>query len=200
VFTNNHDTQRSHGLFYQDAVLSDLSTVFLLTHPYGYPKVMSSYAFDRGTDLGRALGPPSDADGATRSVYGDGAEPNCAPTQSAEVTDAWICEHRRAGIFRLLAFRKATAGAPVTHTFDDGQNQLAFGRDGRGFVAINGGAEAFEAELSTGLEPGTYCDLLTGGDDGQACAGMSVVVDADGNWTASLPGLSAVVLQAPLGE
>jgi alpha-amylase len=88
----------------------------------------------------------------------------------------------------------------VTHTFDDGQNQLAFGRDGRGFVAINGGAEAFEAELSTGLEPGTYCDLLTGGDDGQACAGMSVVVDADGNWTASLPGLSAVVLQAPLGE
>ena len=49
VFVDNHDMQRGSGgggyLTYKDGVRYDLANVFMLAWPYGYPQVMSSFAF-----------------------------------------------------------------------------------------------------------------------------------------------------------
>ncbi|NJK27417.1 MAG: hypothetical protein HC925_00960 [Coleofasciculaceae cyanobacterium SM2_3_26] len=56
AFTDNHDNQRGHGaggydslvMFYRpDRTTYALANVFMLAHPYGYPKVMSSYDWER---------------------------------------------------------------------------------------------------------------------------------------------------------
>ena len=57
VFVDNHDNQRGHGgagnvITFEDGRLYDLANVFMLAYPYGYPKVMSSYAFHGNTDAG----------------------------------------------------------------------------------------------------------------------------------------------------
>ncbi|WP_220348900.1 alpha-amylase family glycosyl hydrolase [Alkalilimnicola ehrlichii] len=52
VFVDNHDNQRGHGaggetITYHDGALYDLANVFMLAWPYGYPRLMSSFAFDK---------------------------------------------------------------------------------------------------------------------------------------------------------
>merc|ERR1719461_2287530 len=55
VFLDNHDTQRGEAqLTYKNGELYQLANIFMLAHPYGYPKVMSSYYFDHHDQ-----GPPS---------------------------------------------------------------------------------------------------------------------------------------------
>ena len=56
VFVDNHDIQRGHAfgdevVNYKDGDRYELAVAFMLAHPYGYPLVMSSYAFE--TDHGR---------------------------------------------------------------------------------------------------------------------------------------------------
>jgi hypothetical protein len=46
------------------------------------------------------------------------------------------------------------------------------------------------------MPPGTYCDLLTGGLVGAACAGSSVVVDSTGAVPLSLQPASAIAIDA----
>ena len=45
-------------------------------------------------------------------------------------------------------------------------------------MAISREPAALDTTLATGLAPGTYCDVITGGLVGGACAGTSVVVDS----------------------
>jgi alpha-amylase len=72
VFVDNHDTERGSAIFYQNAPYYDLAVAFMLAWPYGYPSILSGFAFDRSTAAGRDLGPPSDAMGNTQSVYPPG--------------------------------------------------------------------------------------------------------------------------------
>ncbi|MEM9493130.1 MAG: alpha-amylase family glycosyl hydrolase, partial [Myxococcota bacterium] len=58
VFTDNHDNQRGHGaggdpLTFRYPDEHRLGAIFALASPYGYPKLMSSYAFDNSDQ-----GPP----------------------------------------------------------------------------------------------------------------------------------------------
>ncbi|HEY0777355.1 MAG TPA: alpha-amylase family glycosyl hydrolase, partial [Gemmatirosa sp.] len=56
VFLENHDTQRdatNPGLGYRNGQTYRLGMVYLLGQPYGYPSVMSSYAYDRSSQAGR---------------------------------------------------------------------------------------------------------------------------------------------------
>jgi alpha-amylase len=208
VFVNNHDTQRASSLFYQDAPGYDLATVFMLAWPYGYPSILSSYAFDRATQAGRDVGPPSDAEGRTRPVYAPGASaPDCAddlalPTQPA---GKWLCEHRRPFVARLLAFRKLTADAPaVTNEWDDGGDALAFGRGAKGFVVINNGAGTVHRLFTTSLPAGGYCDVYGGAPTSTSagCSGARITVAADGTADVTVGPGSAVVLHvgAPAGS
>lgn len=168
VFLENHDTQRNGGIGFRDGDAYRLANVWMLAQPYGYPKILSGYAFAH-----RDQGPPSDAAGATRNV-------SCPATLEAAAAGEWVCEHRDPVIAPMVAFRKVVAGTEIGAWWDNGANAIAFSRGDRGFVAINRESAAISVTVATGLAPGTYCDVLTGGRVGPSCAGASLVVGADG--------------------
>jgi alpha-amylase len=203
VFLDNHDTQRADSLFYQDGVAHDLATVFELAFPYGYPSLMSSFAFDRGTDAGRAEGPPSDGKGTTSPVYAAGSDtPGCATPPFDSSTTGWVCEHRTRYASAMVAFRKATTGAPVENFWDNGANQIAFSRGALGFVAINHESTALVQTLTTGLAAGQYCDLLSGdyapasAGSPATCGGTQLTVAEDGTASIDLAAETALAITA----
>ncbi|HYJ80396.1 MAG TPA: alpha amylase C-terminal domain-containing protein, partial [Longimicrobiaceae bacterium] len=187
VFLENHDTQRSGGIGYRDGAVFRLANVWMLAQPYGYPSVMSSYAFDRTTQAGRERGPPSDPSHATLPV-------SCAASLEAAAIGTWVCEHRDPVIRGMVGFRRAVAGSDVNRWWDNGTNAVAFSRGSKGFVAINRESATLVATLPTGLDAGVYCDVLSGGRSGAACAGTSVVVGAGGTVQLNLAAGSAVAI------
>jgi alpha-amylase len=181
VFSNNHDTQRNNAIFYQDGAAHDLANVFLLAYPYGYPQLISSYAFDRTSDAGRSEGPPSDAEGNTTSIYADGSDvPSCAANSANAPIGSWVCEHRSRTVANMVGFRRAAADSAVTHVWTNDENQLAFGREGTAFVVLNGEGAPLEQSLATDLPAGKYCDVLSGELEGGTCTGAVIEVGADG--------------------
>lgn len=166
VFVENHDNQRQNTtniITYKDgANLNTLAHVFMLGWPYGYPEVMSSYSWDDHDQ-----GPPT--------------------TGASSCTNGWLCEHRTRAIANMVAFRNNTNAKFLTSNYwDNGNNQMAWGRGGLGFVAINREDSAtLSRTFATGMPAGTYCDIIhadfnyaTG-----ACSGATVTVDASGNAT-----------------
>ncbi|MCB0044107.1 MAG: pullulanase-type alpha-1,6-glucosidase [Caldilineaceae bacterium] len=178
VFTDNHDNQRGHGaggacvLDHRDGNdLYDLGNVFMLAYPYGYPKVMSSYYWSNNpaSQDGDSKGPPS-----TTSPFTSGSGPETRPVYtagqiagdipgncSATYEDGkWVCEHRRTAIANMVEFRAVTAGEPVTDWQNfDGNNHIAFGRNGKGFVALNRTGGTTTQTYQTGMAPGVYCNI-----------------------------------------
>jgi alpha-amylase len=188
VFLENHDTQRSGGIWYRDGDRYRLANVWMLAQPYGYPIVMSSYAFDRDSPASRDAGPP---------LGGSGAGPvACAASLESVTVGEWVCEHRDPVIAGMVEFRRVAVGAPITNWWDDGANAIAFSRGDRGFVAINLEDATVTAEAATSLPPGTYCDALTGGLAAGACVGTSVVVDSAGQARVDLGAHRAVAVHA----
>lgn len=187
VFLENHDTQRSDGIGYRDGAVFRLANVWMLAQPYGYPSIMSSYAFDRTTQAGREMGPPSNASGATNTV-------SCASSLETAAIGTWVCEHRDPAIATMVAFRRHVAGSDVNRWWDNGANALAFSRGDKGFVAINNETTTLVTTVATGLAAGTYCDILTGGRSGSACVGTTVIVDGAGNVQLSLPARTAIAI------
>jgi len=186
VFLENHDTQHNTGtISYRDGQVFRLANVWMLAQPYGYPKILSSYAFVRPQE--NNMGPPSDANGNTKDVV-------CASSLETATVGQWVCEHRDPYILNMVRFRKVVAGTDVNHWWDDGSNAIAFSRGAKGFVAISREDTAVVAVVPTGMAPGTYCDVLTGGLSGAACAGASVVVDSTGSVALSLDANSAVAI------
>ncbi|NJD10710.1 MAG: hypothetical protein FIB01_09855 [Gemmatimonadetes bacterium] len=147
-----------------------MANVWLLAHPYGYPSVLSSYAFSDNV-----MGPPSDAAGNTSAV-------SCAARMESATSGQWVCEHRDPAIRNMVRFRKVVAGTEVTNWWSNGNNAIAFSRGSKGFVAISREATAVAAQVATALAPGTYCDRLTGGKGSEtgSCIGKSIVVGAGG--------------------
>lgn len=188
AFIENHDTQRDGSpISYRDGALLRLAYVWLLGYPYGYPTVMSSYAFDRSSPLGRDRGPPSNGAGETNAMH-------CAPTwETAVVGTHWICEHRDATITAMVGVRRRLAGADANTLWTNGGNAVAFSRGAQGFVLINRENSTLTASVPTALPAGTYCDVLTGGVSAGRCVGSSVVVSG-GSATITTPALTAVVL------
>lgn len=190
VFIDNHDKQRGHGgggnyLTYKDGARYALANVFMLAFPYGTPQIMSSFAFEDSDQ-----GPPTYPDGTTRPIHKNGSD-HCF--------DGWICEHRWPAILNMVAFRQITQAQPtVTDWWDNGDNQIAFGRGNLGFVAINGDTESLTHTFQTQLPPGRYCNVALGllAEDGQACQNQSapIQVNPAGQFTTTLNGLSALAL------
>lgn len=179
VFVENHDNQRQDTgniITYKDgANLNTLAHVFMLGWPYGYPQIMSSYEWNDHDQ-----GPPS----ANASTCANG----------------WLCEHRTRAIANMVSFANNTnAQFRVTNYWDNGNNQMAWGRGGLGFVAINREDTAVLSRVfATGMPAGNYCDLIhsdfnynTG-----ACSGAYVTVDAAGNATFTVSTHDAVAFHA----
>ena len=176
VFLQNHDTQHDCGISYRDGNTFRIANVWMLAQPYGYPSILSSYAFT--CPAGNAMGPPSDANGWTTNV-------TCASSFETAPVEQWVCEHRDPSIRNMVSFRRVVAGSDVNHWWDNGANAIAFSRGDKGFVAINGGNAALTATVATGMAPGTYTDLLAGG---------TVVVDATGAVQVNLATRTAIAI------
>jgi len=187
MFLQNHDTQHQCGLSYRDGNVFRLANVWMLAQPYGYPSILSSYVFD--CPGGNSMGPPSDGSGWTNDL-------TCAASLETAVIGQWVCEHRDPYLRNMVRFRRVVAGTDVNHWWDNGANALAFSRGAKGFVAINRESAPVAAPVLTGMPPGTYCDLLTGGRSGTTCAGTSVVVDAGGTVQLLLASNSAIAIDA----
>ena len=184
TFIDNHDNQRGHGgggdVFAHKGedgrnygIRNNLPTyrlanIFMLAYPYGYPKIMSSYAFGDGElwDNGNPIqdiysvagmpvhddfiGPPHIGQHEKDLSENDyAAAPDWRTEQILSDGDngsrcdasssKWLCEHRWPAIAGMTGFRAATTPAwHIDHWWDDGRNRLSFSRGDRGFVVING--------------------------------------------------------------
>ncbi|KAM6168615.1 pancreatic alpha-amylase isoform 3-T3 [Erethizon dorsatum] len=180
VFVDNHDNQRGHGaggasiLTFWDARLYKMAVGFMLAHPYGITRVMSSYRwqryFENGKDVNDWIGPPNN-NGVTKEV-----------TINPDTTcgNDWVCEHRWRQIRNMVAFRNVADGQPFTNWWDNGSNQVAFGRGNRGFIVFNNDDWSLSSTLQTGLPAGTYCDVISGDKIDGNCTGIKVYVSDDG--------------------
>ena len=176
VFLQNHDTQHQCGLSYRDGNVFRIANVWMLAEPYGYPSILSSYAFD--CPAGNSMGPPSDANGWTTAVA-------CASSLETATIGQWVCEHRDPAILNMVAFRRVVAGTDVNHWWDDGANAIAFTRGAKGFVAINGAATPLAVTVTTGMAPGNYTNVI---------AGDTIVVDSIGRVQVNLTAKTALAI------
>ncbi|MFT4937452.1 MAG: alpha-amylase [Paraglaciecola sp.] len=184
VFVDNHDNQRGHGgggnvITYADGRLYDLANVFMLAYPYGYPKVMSSYDYHDDTDVG----------GPSVPVHNNGTLECFA--------DQWKCEHRWSYIAGAVDFRNHTASNFATSDWwDNGANQIAFGRGSTGFVAINKETYALNAAVNSTMSAGQYCNVLKGelSADGESCSGEVISVQADGTINLNVASYDAMAI------
>ena len=141
VFVDNHDNQRGHGgggetLTHKWGARYVLANVLMLSWPYGYPKVMSSFSFEHSDQ-----GPPT--------VSGELCRPG-----------AYICEHRWPEIRAMVQFRKHVAGTALENWWSNGNNQVAYSLGDKGFVALNNESSTFDEMLYTGMADGKYRDIL----------------------------------------
>lgn len=170
VFVDNHDNQRGDNLHYASTLsgqpVYELAQIYTLAQPHGVASLMSSYGFLQGNQASEDAGPPG-AGGVTQSTFTDltAGTSRCTTTLGTAQAGSWICEHRSRAIANMVAFRKATAGAPFSTcgkadwTFGD-QNRIAFCRDGKGLVAINRTSTGDSVSLPvTGLPNGNYCNV-----------------------------------------
>ncbi|XP_029474378.1 pancreatic alpha-amylase-like [Rhinatrema bivittatum] len=182
VFVDNHDNQRGHGaggasiLTFFDARLYKMGVGFMLAHPYGFTRVMSSFSWPRnfvnGKDVNDWIGPPSYSDGTTKPV-----------TINADTTcgNDWVCEHRWRQIRNMVGFRNVVDGQPFANWWDNGSNQIAFGRGNKGFIIFNNDDWNLEVTLNTGLPGGSYCDVISGQKENGHCTGHQIQVGSDGS-------------------
>lgn len=183
VFIDNHDLQRSSdrsmllSANYDNEVF-DLAQVFMLTYPFGYPQLYSSYYFK---DYNQ--GPPVDENLMTLPMLDN--ELNCkAP---------FICEHKRPYVNALVNFRnKSDKAFYVSNWWINGSDQLAFSRGNLGFVAINNSSYNLNKRLQTGLKPGSYCNV---GDIKNTNCKTKVIVDKNGFADIFVESMNALVIQ-----
>jgi hypothetical protein len=101
----------------------------MLAYPYGTPTVLSSYKFNSVDD-----GAPNNGGAVCSGTSTDGA-------------NGWWCQHRWAGIAAMAKFRTAVGNAALDNWANGNANQIAFGRQGQGFVAINNDRAAWSATV-----------------------------------------------------
>lgn len=175
VFADEHEIQRGYGyggddaLNYRDPKLHRMATAFLLAHPHGQPRIMSSYQF-RDPETG----PPQDMfeNIVSPVIQADG--------QCNHQEIGWNCEHRWPTIGGMVEFRNEVSDNAVTNWWDNGHSQIGFSRGEKGFIVWNGDKFDVNRFMQTCLPAGVYCDVATGGLKNGQCNGKSVVVDEMG--------------------
>jgi len=175
VFVENHDTERGNQtLSYKDGATNILATEFMLARGYGTPQVYASFTFTGNDDS-----PPADANGfITNTVCGA----------------AWTCLDRATGVANMVGWHNVAGDAALANWWDDGVNLIAFSRGSRGWIALNNHATAQTHTFTTGLRPGTYCDVIHGTARNGACSGPTVTVDSHHTATVTVPGKDAVAI------
>lgn len=183
IFVDNHDNQRGHGaggddvLTYKSSKRYKMATAFMLAHPFGQTRVMSSFDFNDGDQ-----GPPAD-NGNLRS-------PEIRPDGTCG--GGWVCEHRWRQIYNMVGFRNIAGTAPIQNWQDNGRNVISFSRGNKAFIAISQETNDVNQTFVTGLPAGTYCDIISGSKVNGACTGTSITVGGDGRATFTIPSVTRV--------
>jgi alpha-amylase len=216
VFVDNHDNQRGDNLYYASTLsaqpMYELAQIYTLAQPHGVVSLMSSYGFDRSTQAGRDAGPPGSG-GVTESTFDGSGNTRCTTNLGSAQVGSWVCEHRRRAIANMVAFRKATAGTPLTTCgrvdwqIDADPNRIAFCRagaaagSGRGVVAINRTSSGGPVTLpTTNLPAGNYCNVAqfdytpAAGSTPASCSGGAISVNAGGSVQINVGPWSAVAI------
>ena len=176
VFVDNHDTERNGETLNQTyGATYTLANVFMLAWPYGAPAVHSGYSFTN-----KDAGAPQNADGTVQDAV-------C-------YTNGWRCQHDWRPIKNMVGFHNAANGAGVTQWWSNGNNQMAFGRGDRAYVALNKEGGTLTRTFSTSLPAGTYCDVISGSPTSTGCSGTAVTVAGNGTFTASVGAYDALAL------
>jgi alpha-amylase len=186
VFVDDQDTERDGGaLDYANGAPYVLANIFMLAWGYGTPMILSDYAFSSYDQ-----GPPAAGGNAIATV-------TCG-------TGSWECEQRWPQIAGMVGWRNAAAsaaanGAALANWWTDGTNAIAFSRGASAsvasaWVAINDEAAPVTETFTTGLQKGTYCDVISGAAVAGACTGTAVAVNAVGQATVTIPAHDAVAI------
>jgi len=221
VFLDNHDTQRGDAILtYKNGKLYELASIFMLAHPYGYPKVMSSYYFDghdqgppstpvhSGSSIACGGAPPATVLGATNTTsrahlsqhcYGgrcmsaDGVVVNKSETLTSQspLDTPWVCEHRWTAVANMVAWRRSAGNNDATNFQAVGGDTIGFCRGSSACVALNRGSSSWAASLKFAVPAGHYCDIIQS-DDPSSCP--SVEVASDGSVNFQVPPLGAVAV------
>ena len=176
VFVANHDNQRQNTkniITHLDGELNHLAHIFMLGWPYGYPRIMSSYAWENHDQ-----GPPTSS-------------------RATSCSNGWLCEHRNRKISNMVRFRFETQqDFFVSDFWSNSHHQIAWGRGKSGFVAINREEKKLDQKLKTSMSPGKYCDVLHGDFNHLTgfCSGPIIVVNEDGYVEFNIPPLDAVAI------
>lgn len=93
----------------------------MLASPYGSPNVYSGYEWSD-----KDAGPPSGSGG-------------------------WTNQHAKQAVTGMVGFRNAVGSAELTDWWDNGGGAVAFGRGGKGFVALNNGDSELHRTFATSL-------------------------------------------------
>lgn len=86
----------------------------------------------------------------------------------------------------MVGFYNQVGGTGLVNVVTSGNNQLAFERQGKGFVAINNSDGVWNVKFNTGLPKGTYCDVVSGAKVNGKCTGKSYVTSNFIRWIHSL--------------
>lgn len=188
VFIDNHDTQRSAPtLTYKNGKIYELATIFMLAHPYGYPKVMSSYYFDNHDQ-----GPPGTPVHNGNNVNCGGPPSSLRVSLNATGGTPWVCEHRWTPVANMVAWRKNAGNNWVSEFQAPGGDTIAFCRGSNACIALNRqGSATWNVKLHFSLPAGRYCNIIQS-DDVSSCS--AVTVNADGSVNLQVPPMSAVAL------
>lgn len=149
IFVTNWDTERDNAsrvLTYKDGKKYELANAFMLAYPYGTPNVFSGYEFTK-----RDEGAP----GATQTSI---------PDVSCVKDSKWQCTQRLTSIRGMIGFYNAVRGTKVTNWQDDDDNNVAFSRGNKGFLAINNTEKPQKVSYKTDLPDGEYCNVYESKD------------------------------------
>jgi alpha-amylase len=175
VFVENHDTERNGStLNYKDDPTNTIATEFMLAEGYGKPEVYAGFAFKNSDDS-----PPSDANGFVKNT---------------DCNNGWVCQDRFPGIAHMVGWHNYVGAAPIANWADDGVNLIAFSRGHRGWISINNEATDQTKTFVTGLQPGTYCDIIHGSVSQGSCSGPSITVGSGGAASVTVPAKDSVAL------
>lgn len=149
IFVTNWDTERDNAsrvLTYKDGKKYELANAFMLAYPYGTPNVFSGYEFTK-----RDEGAPV----ATQTSI---------PDVSCAKDSKWQCTQRLTSIRGMIGFYNAVRGTKVTNWQDDDDNNVAFSRGNKGFLAINNTEKPQKVSYKTDLPDGEYCNVYESKD------------------------------------
>ena len=168
----NHATLR-----YQDGTMYTLANYFMLAYPYGKPFLYDGFTFSTSST---GQSPPASSTGFV-------SDTSCT-------NEAWQCITQSTGVKGMVGWRNTTVSVTTVADFTTtAANIIGFHRGSLGWIGLNDSTSASTATYTTGLADGTYCDRITGGLSGTACAGTTITV-AGGKATVTIPAGGAVAI------